>query len=343
MPKLTVLLTSYNYAHMLGAALDSILAQLGDNELVAVDDCSTDGSREMLERLAVHDSRVRLCLHEVNRGVHAALASGLAMARGKYLLCAAADDVVLPGLFETSLAALDANPQAGLFTAPVSYIDPQGRFVDSWRGPRLQDRCNTPAQALACMRRYGFWFCGSTTVFRLDALLEAGGFPLELGNLADSFITQVVALRHGFCSASAPLAQVRADVQSYSSMERKSLPATHPTRMVAVRRMRELPDLFPEPYVREWFDVWSFLDALKAWQAVSLEGARRILVRDLKLFRERPTLLDRVFVVVLQAVAVAQLALFLVWGGAALARYRLFWRYFAPGRLLRWGKKQFVR
>jgi glycosyltransferase involved in cell wall biosynthesis len=342
MPQLTVLLTSYNYSTLLPDALDSIMAQLGDNELVAVDDGSTDGSRELLEALATRDSRLRLCVHPTNRGVHAALASGLALAQGKYLLCAAADDKILPGLIERSLAALEMNSKAGFFTAPVEFINPRGSIIDTWRGPRLEGRYNGPEQARAYMRRYGFWFCGATTVFRRDALMAAGGFPHDLGNLADSFITQVVALRCGFCSASAPLAQVRADVRSYSSMERQNLSATYPTRVAAVKRMKDLPALFPEAFIREWLAVWSFLDALKAWQGTSVEGARRILVQDVHLFREKVTLLDRVFILGLQLGAAGQLALFSVWGVVTLCRYRLFWRYLAPHRLIGWIRKQFA-
>jgi glycosyltransferase involved in cell wall biosynthesis len=81
-PLVSVLMPVYNAEATLAEALDSLQAQtLGDLEIVAVDDGSTDSTAEMLRRRQVEDPRVRpvLAPHE---GLVAALNRGLTACRG---------------------------------------------------------------------------------------------------------------------------------------------------------------------------------------------------------------------------------------------------------------------
>jgi glycosyltransferase involved in cell wall biosynthesis len=78
----------------------SLLAQtFTDFEIVAVDDGSTDGSGDLLDRLATEDNRIRV-IHQTNAGVSAARQMGLDNARGEYTIHADADDWVEPNMLE---------------------------------------------------------------------------------------------------------------------------------------------------------------------------------------------------------------------------------------------------
>lgn len=92
--RLSIVVPVFNEAAVLERAIRRVLdVELGDQverELIAVDDCSTDGSRELLGKLA-DELGIRVLLHETNRGKGAALRTGFAAATGEYILIQDAD------------------------------------------------------------------------------------------------------------------------------------------------------------------------------------------------------------------------------------------------------------
>jgi glycosyltransferase involved in cell wall biosynthesis len=93
--KLTVVIPVYNERGLLPRVVDRVtgvaLPHGVDHELVLVDDCSTDGSREWLEGLARERPDVVIRFHEVNRGKGAALRTGFAEASGDVIVVQDAD------------------------------------------------------------------------------------------------------------------------------------------------------------------------------------------------------------------------------------------------------------
>lgn len=343
MPLATIVLPSYNYGRYLPESLPRIMAQLGySSELIIIDDASTDGSLALARELTGGDGRVRIIANETNQGVHAALQRGLELAAGRYLLYAAADDRQEPGLLSQSVELLEHHPEAAFCTAPVNYIDAAGALVRGWPGPQLRHGGWYPrAKAAELMRSHGFWFCGASTVFRTELLRAEGGFPSDLGNLADSFVTQTLAQRHGFCTLGEPMAEVRLLSDSYSCSERSELERPYHIRVAAMERMGALPELYPPQFVRQWAELWGFLDGLKAWRHSILRPQLAFLGRERHYFRMRPALSDQLFAPLLTALAGVQFLLFAGWGATLLCGNPLFWRYMRPGRLLPWLWKQF--
>src|ERR1700680_3125285 len=92
---LSILIPVYNERTVVERSLSLVLAApLPENmerELVVVDDCSTDGTRAILEMLADHDPRIRLLRHEVNQGKGAAVRTAIQNARGDFCLVQDAD------------------------------------------------------------------------------------------------------------------------------------------------------------------------------------------------------------------------------------------------------------
>lgn len=91
--KLSVIIPVYNEAATLKALVESVAAvDAGvEKELVMVDDCSTDGTRDVLQAIAVEHPAWRVVFHERNRGKGAALRTGFAAATGDVLLIQDAD------------------------------------------------------------------------------------------------------------------------------------------------------------------------------------------------------------------------------------------------------------
>ena len=75
---------------------------------------STDGSLAVLEDFAHREPIIRIVRNERNLGVCEAVTRGTRLARGEYLLYAAADDYILPGMIEKSLDLLRRHPAAGM-------------------------------------------------------------------------------------------------------------------------------------------------------------------------------------------------------------------------------------
>jgi glycosyltransferase involved in cell wall biosynthesis len=87
--KISVVIPVYNEAHTIGKVIDRVLNCGFDVEIIAVDDGSTDGTREFLQRL--EHPRVRPFFHARNKGKGAALRLGFAAASHPYVFVQDAD------------------------------------------------------------------------------------------------------------------------------------------------------------------------------------------------------------------------------------------------------------
>lgn len=124
-PRLSVLLPCRDVARFLPAALDSLAQQsFGDFEVLAVDDGSTDETRALLHERAARDPRVRV-IATPPTGIAAALARGLAEARGEFIARMDGDDIAHPDRFARQLERFDAEPELAACGTQVRYIPPE--------------------------------------------------------------------------------------------------------------------------------------------------------------------------------------------------------------------------
>ncbi len=93
--KLSILVPVYNERTVVERSLAQVLAApLPENmerEIILVDDCSTDGTSEILQRIAAREPAVKLFRHEVNRGKGAALRTAIQHATGDFCIVQDAD------------------------------------------------------------------------------------------------------------------------------------------------------------------------------------------------------------------------------------------------------------
>jgi glycosyltransferase involved in cell wall biosynthesis len=124
-PRISVIIPTYNRRDYLGDAIDSVFQQTcRDVEIIVVDDGSTDGTRE---RVAEYGDKVTY-LFTANRGVGHARNLGTAHARGEYLTFLDSDDVLYPSMLEVESRVLDLHPDVGLVYAEMSAFDDHGYF-----------------------------------------------------------------------------------------------------------------------------------------------------------------------------------------------------------------------
>ena len=100
-PVVSVVVPVYNAGCYLDECLRSLASQtMADMEVLMVNDCSTDSSRDICMRFAETDSRFRLIDMEANEGVSAARNRGIGEACGKYVFFIDADDILHPVALE---------------------------------------------------------------------------------------------------------------------------------------------------------------------------------------------------------------------------------------------------
>lgn len=125
MPKVSIIVTSYNIEKYIRACLDDIIEQtLQDIEIIVVDDGSTDSTPQIISEYAKKDTRIRPVLFEKNTigGVASAANAGLDIATGDYIGFADGDDLYDPQMFE-KLWQCAENAQADLAMCKYSLLD----------------------------------------------------------------------------------------------------------------------------------------------------------------------------------------------------------------------------
>ena len=126
-PLVSVIVTSYNYAHYIGEAIASVLSQdFPQLELIVVDNASTDNTDEVVAGFAA-DPRLRYIKNETNIGLTPNHNRGLSFARGDYIVFCSADDGLLPGHLRRSYDYLQAHPDIDMVYGGVVFMDAQSR------------------------------------------------------------------------------------------------------------------------------------------------------------------------------------------------------------------------
>lgn len=108
--KISIVVPVYNTEKYLEKCLDSCINQtLKDIEIIAVNDCSTDNSLEILEKYQKRDKRIKVISHEKNKGLFEARRTGSLAANGKYIQHLDSDDWLDVGICKKIFSALEKN------------------------------------------------------------------------------------------------------------------------------------------------------------------------------------------------------------------------------------------
>ena len=122
-PKLSVIVNNYNYADYVSVAIESALAQVPQPEVIIVDDCSTDQSREIIAQYA---DQAKLVLLEENVGQGGAFNHSCPHATGDLVLFLDADDFMLDGAAQTILDNYD--PDVAIYHYRMRYADEESNL-----------------------------------------------------------------------------------------------------------------------------------------------------------------------------------------------------------------------
>jgi glycosyltransferase involved in cell wall biosynthesis len=137
--KISVVMSVYNGMDYLKESVESILNQSYKNlEFIIINDGSTDQTKEVLDRFAKVDKRVRV-FHQKNIGLTKSLNLGISRAKGSYIARQDADDVSLPQRLEKQLHFLQENPKYFLVATSYREIDENSRDLGIPKVPLLEN------------------------------------------------------------------------------------------------------------------------------------------------------------------------------------------------------------
>jgi glycosyltransferase involved in cell wall biosynthesis len=200
-PLVSILVPVFNVERYVSQALESIARQTYSNlQVIVVDDCSTDGTREIVEQFCQRDKRFQLIRNPTNLRIVKALNKALEHARGAFIARCDGDDVMAPDRIEQQLNYLNRHPEVDLVGCSLKFIDENNQPITSYAFPsgteltRRLLRYSTAVSHIWLARRVVYDQAGPyriPTVEDYDFLLRADIAGFKLDNIPDYFGMQI--------------------------------------------------------------------------------------------------------------------------------------------------------
>ena len=197
MPKVTVLLTSYNHEEFIADSIESILNQTyTDFELYIVDDCSMDNSWEVIQKY--NDPRIIAIHHEKNM-FGCSNREFYKNFKGQYFAMAHCDDLWELDKLEKQVKYLDEHPEAGACFSWVQLIDDYGNNYDNPDHPYSKVFLEENMNRFEWLNHFfynGNRLCHPSSLIRLNIQMNENLFPGGLGALPDFYRWIKLCLKH---------------------------------------------------------------------------------------------------------------------------------------------------
>ena len=133
---ISVITSAYNASATIGRAIESIQAQsYKDWEMIVVDDCSADGTADVVRSYASEDARVRLVTHDVNRGAGLARRTGISHMKGEVMTFLDADDYLKEDCLETMLHYMTKH-DVDIVSQGYVLVTPEGEVIEEKKSSR---------------------------------------------------------------------------------------------------------------------------------------------------------------------------------------------------------------
>jgi GT2 family glycosyltransferase len=218
---ISVVMSTYNRADRLGAAIDSLLEQTGDlsYEIIVVDNNSTDDTRAVVEAISARaGGRLRYAF-EPRQGLSHGRNTGIALARAPIIAFTDDDIRAAPDWLSQVNEAFARHPEAAYIGGRVlpHWLAPPPAWLTTahWAPLALQDYGDAP---ISTGRHYAICLVGANLSFRRSLFDQVGLFTPDLGRIKDGigstedFDMQLRIWRAGLTGIYSPGPVVIADV-----------------------------------------------------------------------------------------------------------------------------------
>jgi glycosyltransferase involved in cell wall biosynthesis len=266
-PKVSVILPVHNRADVLAHAIQSVLDQeLGDFELIVVDDGSTDESAKIAESFG--DERVRLIRLERNRGGNVARNEGIRAAKSPLIAFLDSDDRYLPNKLAWVVDEFQRRPKLDLLVDSFIKVQPPGsrKAEVVRRNPVIEDR----EQFRTALFTRQLWKATPSITVKREIALEAGLFDETLRRLQDfDFLIRVSELAN--CASTDQVLWVKYWDAGAISAQDNMIPAN-------VELVRRHPEYLRTPAYRPGL---AYALRLSTWRRLK-RGDVRGIARDIR-------------------------------------------------------------
>lgn len=256
MPKISVIVPSYNAAATLQESIESLQKQDHNSfEIIIVDDGSTDDSRLIAERLADTDARISV-LPTSHQGIIHAIATGIEESNGTLIARMDADDIAHPTRLSQQAKRFDTQPDLALCGTKVESfgdnVGPGRVRYDQWVNSLLDSEALQRELFVECPIPH------PTFMIRRDALESIGGYAHTPWPEDYELILRLIAAGHRLDKVNDTLLQWRHTPDRLSETDTRY----SPEQFRSLKR-HYLPKLYPQ--IARGFYQWGAGVVGKAW------------------------------------------------------------------------------
>lgn len=149
----SIVIPTYNRAYLIEKTLNSVFLQTYPHyEVIIIDDCSTDNTREVLDPYIVNN-KIRYYKNETNSERSFSRNKGMDAAKGEYLTFLDSDDLMLPNNLQNAYESIQKNKGYKFFHSLYHLVDSNNKLVYKYPVPCLKNRLKaiTEGNFLSCI------------------------------------------------------------------------------------------------------------------------------------------------------------------------------------------------
>jgi glycosyltransferase involved in cell wall biosynthesis len=190
--KVSVCIPTFNQVNFIEQAILSALNQsLKPFEVIVFDDCSTDGTADILKKLALEIPTLKVFTQPHNMGIARNVDACLRAAVGDYVIRLDSDDFLSPGYTENLVHLLADNPDAGYAHACIQEVDQFGNNLKERRLARKSGYQNSNDALKAAAK--GFKVAANILMFKKKALEKVGYIAADTNFAEDYYLVSSIS------------------------------------------------------------------------------------------------------------------------------------------------------
>ena len=197
----SALILNYNHGNYIHNTINSMINQtLPFDQILIIDDCSTDKSVEIISKLISKKKNMTLIKNTINTGVIANLNKGTELLKSKYIYFVSADDDYNTNIVKAFEEAISLYPNIAMISGNVSRRKANANKSEDLILPfkTFNNLCDPTIYSNTAKQRVVTFF-GGGNIIRRDLILSLGGFEKSLEWCADWFLYQLIGLNEKVC------------------------------------------------------------------------------------------------------------------------------------------------
>jgi glycosyltransferase involved in cell wall biosynthesis len=193
-PQLTIHMLTYNRAHFIKQAIDSVLSQtFQDFELLILDDASTDNTSELIQPYLI-DSRIKYIKNEQNLGITKNRNKALSLSQGEYIAVLDSDDYWTDNnKLQKQINFLNKDNDHVLVGTNIIIVDENNNLIKKVKYPSS----NFTIKKLLLIKNL---FCHSSVIYRKKEILDLGCYDENLSIWEDYDLWLKIGLKYKFAN-----------------------------------------------------------------------------------------------------------------------------------------------